>query len=49
MHWEIGGYKPSDIEVVAAIDIDQRKGWSGFKQRIFTHQTAPPRLPGRNT
>jgi myo-inositol-1-phosphate synthase len=25
MHWEIGGYKPSDIEVVAAFDIDKRK------------------------
>ncbi|MCD6132829.1 MAG: inositol-3-phosphate synthase, partial [Deltaproteobacteria bacterium] len=25
MHWEIGGYKPYDIEVVAAFDIDERK------------------------
>jgi len=25
MHWEIGGYSPGDIEVVMAIDIDQRK------------------------
>jgi myo-inositol-1-phosphate synthase len=25
MHWEIGGYKPSDIEIVAAFDIDKRK------------------------
>ena len=25
MHWEIGGYQPSDVEVVAAIDIDKRK------------------------
>lgn len=25
MHWEIGGYKPSDIEVVAAFDVDARK------------------------
>ncbi|RAQ39618.1 inositol-3-phosphate synthase, partial [Arthrospira sp. O9.13F] len=23
MHWEIGGYKPSDMEVVAAFDIDR--------------------------
>ncbi len=22
MHWDIGGFKPSDIEVVAAFDID---------------------------
>ena len=26
MHWEIGGYQPSDIDVVAAFDIDLRKG-----------------------
>ena len=28
MHWEIGGYKPGDMQVVAAFDIDRRKvGW----------------------
>ena len=25
MHWDIGGYSPSDIDVVAAFDIDARK------------------------
>ena len=25
MHWEIGGYRPGDIEVVCAFDIDRRK------------------------
>ena len=25
LHWEIGGYRPQDIEVVAAFDIDLRK------------------------
>ena len=25
MHWEIGGYEPSDIDVVAAFDVDARK------------------------
>ena len=25
MHWDLGGYKPSDISVVAAWDIDRRK------------------------
>ena len=25
MHWDIGGYKPYDIEVTAAFDIDKRK------------------------
>lgn len=29
MHWTIGGYKPGDIEVVAAFDIDKRKVGSG--------------------
>ena len=25
MHWELGGYRPSDIQVVAAWDVDRRK------------------------
>ncbi len=25
MHWDIGGYLPFDIEVVAAFDVDKRK------------------------
>ncbi|MBW2016005.1 MAG: inositol-3-phosphate synthase, partial [Deltaproteobacteria bacterium] len=25
MHWDIGGYRPGDIDVVAAFDIDKRK------------------------
>ena len=25
MHWDIGGYAPSDIEVVAAFDVDAIK------------------------
>ena len=25
MHWEIGGFRPMDIEVVAAFDVDKRK------------------------
>ena len=25
MHWDIGGYAPGDINIVAAFDIDQRK------------------------
>ena len=24
MHWDINGYKPSDIDVVAGFDIDKR-------------------------
>jgi len=38
MHWDIGGYKPYDIEVVAAFDIDQRKVGKDVAEAIF----APP-------
>lgn len=36
MHWEIGGYKPSDIEVVAAFDIDKRKIGLDVNKAIFS-------------
>ena len=35
MHWEIGGYKPSDVEVVAAFDVDRRKVGKDLSQAIF--------------
>lgn len=35
MHWEVGGYKPSDIQVVAAFDIDQRKVGKDISEAIF--------------
>lgn len=35
MHWEIGGFKPSDIEVVAAFDIDARKVGQEVNEAIF--------------
>ena len=35
MHWEIGGYKPGDIEVVAGFDIDQRKVGKDVSKAIF--------------
>jgi myo-inositol-1-phosphate synthase len=38
MHWDIGGYRPGDIEVVAAIDIDRRKVGQDVSNAIF----APP-------
>ncbi len=38
MHWEIGGYKPYDLQVVAAFDIDQRKVGRDVAEAIF----APP-------
>ena len=35
MHWDIGGYKPYDIEVVAAFDIDKRKVGQDVADAIF--------------
>lgn len=35
MHWEIGGYAPSDIQVVAAFDIDKRKVGKDVNEAIF--------------
>lgn len=38
MHWDIGGYTPDSIDVVAAFDIDQRKIGVDVHRAIF----APP-------
>ena len=35
MHWDIGGYKPHDIEVVGAFDIDRRKVGKDVAEAIF--------------
>lgn len=35
MHWIINGYSPSDIEVVAAFDIDQRKVGKDVSEAMF--------------
>ena len=35
MHWELGGYRPSDIRVVAAFDIDRRKVGKDVAEAIF--------------
>ncbi|MEI6633628.1 MAG: inositol-3-phosphate synthase [Chlamydiota bacterium] len=35
MHWDIGGYTPADIEVVAAFDIDRRKVGRPLHEAIF--------------
>lgn len=37
MHWDIGGYKPYDIEVVAAFDIDKRKVGKDVSEAIFEY------------
>ncbi|MCF8039751.1 MAG: inositol-3-phosphate synthase [Desulfohalobiaceae bacterium] len=36
MHWSIGGYRPEDIQVVAAFDIDQRKVGKDVNSAIFS-------------
>jgi len=36
MHWEIGGYMPGDIEVVAAFDVDKRKIGIDVNEAIFS-------------
>ncbi len=35
MHWDLGGYKPSDIKVVAAWDVDARKVGVDVSEAIF--------------
>ena len=36
LHWDLGGYKPTDIEVVAAYDIDRRKVGKDLSEAIFS-------------
>ncbi len=43
MHWEIGGYRPGDIEIAAAFDIDARKVGREVAEAIF----APPNCTAR--
>ncbi|MFZ0255044.1 MAG: inositol-3-phosphate synthase [Gammaproteobacteria bacterium] len=38
LHWEIGGYRPFDIDVVAAFDVDVRKVGKDVSEALF----APP-------
>ena len=35
MHWDLGGYLPSDVEVVAAFDVDRRKVGRDVSEAIF--------------
>jgi myo-inositol-1-phosphate synthase len=36
MHWNIGGYRPFDIEVAAAFDIDKRKVGRDVSEAVFS-------------
>ena len=40
MHYELGGYKPADIDIAAAFDIDRRKVGRPPKEAVFANQTA---------
>lgn len=46
MHWEIGGFSPSDIEVVAAWDIDRRKVGQDVNDAIFAEPNCTTRFCG---
>ncbi|UCE39098.1 MAG: inositol-3-phosphate synthase, partial [Thermoplasmata archaeon] len=35
MHWEIGGYRPYNVEIAAAFDIDKRKVGKDVSEAIF--------------
>jgi len=37
MHWKIGGFRPTDIEVVAAFDVDKRKIGLDVSDAILAH------------
>ena len=36
MHWDIGGYKPFDVEIVTAFDVDKRKIGLDVNEAIFS-------------
>ncbi|HEY8448987.1 MAG TPA: inositol-3-phosphate synthase [Bacillota bacterium] len=42
MHPEIGGYKPSDIEIVAAFDVDARKVGRPLREALFSEPNCTP-------
>ncbi len=49
MHWDLGGYVPGDIQVVAAFDIDRRKVGRDVSEAIFAKPNCTkvfcPRVP----
>ena len=44
MHEKIGGWKPSDVEVVAAFDIDRRKVGRTLDEAVFAAPNCTPRF-----
>jgi myo-inositol-1-phosphate synthase len=53
MHWDIGGYRPGDINVVAAFDIDRRKVGQTLDKTVLSEpnciQPICPQLPPSRT
>jgi myo-inositol-1-phosphate synthase len=49
MHWDIGGYRPHDVQVVAAFDVDLRKVGKDVSEAIFEKPNCTtvfcPRVP----
>ncbi len=49
MHYDLGGYRPRDIEFVAAVDIDKRKVGKPMSEAIFARPNCTkvfnPRIP----
>ncbi len=50
MHWDIGGFKPGDVEVAAAFDVDARKVGRDVAEAIFAKPNCAlrfhPDVPG---
>ena len=44
MHWDLGGYRPGDIKVMAAFDIDQRKVGKDVNEAIFAKPNCTKRF-----
>lgn len=41
MHYNVGGYEPSDIQVVVGFDVDSKKVGKDVSQLFGKNQTAP--------
>ena len=44
MHWDIGGFRPGDIQVVAAFDVDKRKVGRDVSEAIFAEPNCTRRF-----
>jgi len=44
INWDIGGYKPTDVEIVAAFDVDARKVGKDLSKAIFSEPNNMARI-----